>query len=61
MRVTLRRDGFARSERERYLPDGVNICGACGGDILRGQIVIKDQYGLICHAECVEEDEYGAE
>lgn len=31
MRVTPRRDGFARSERERYLPDGINICLAEAG------------------------------
>lgn len=58
--VSPMKDVFHRDVAEKYEPDTDITCAICGYGIYRGERVSRDKHDEICHAECVEEDGYGA-
>lgn len=58
MKIVPRRDSFARMTNNLYSD---TECPICKYGIRPGEAAAKNQNGQICHAECVEEERYGAQ
>lgn len=58
MKVFPRNSAFDRFVKERYKQDADVYCAICGDGIYPDESVAWDDHNQICHAECVEEEEY---
>lgn len=60
MKVSPMKDAFHCDIAKKYMPYDSKDCPICGDPVRwHWDPVAWDKHGCICHAKCVEEDEYG--